>query len=613
MQDSYENYVGKIIENERMMRGLAVNDVCNGICSTSVYVKLESGEYAGGIHVLRALCQRLGINSERCGSYLPQAEYDEMMDRLYILEDIRDGRLDMAEKNIALYRAKYRNIPLNNQFILFMNGRIAALKGKPKEALKFYDAALRITMPEYEGMEKFPCITIYEAYMVLDIAHLKVQLGDTEAACRMYMLLISYCENSNAEKWNLVCIYPKTVCDLIDCVGLENMGVKEKKDILRHCIQALDILRETKRLHYIRPLLKNIIKLNDSVEDADYDTHNNSHSYCELLECLEGLFKRYGHEQELFEWYPYYVDSGFRCVNELIDERRRMHNMSIEELAGTTQSARNVQRIVRGQVSPSYKTSKELLDKLGLKGVLRSDVIVADNIEAYKLWDELQGHIAKCDFEYAEKVLMQLQSKLDSSIEINHIVLEYVKIWLEMLEDKSKASDGVHKLEKLLPFKLSEIGKYKYIIKHERMVLSTYIVYMDLLKKYDSIPSFKYMTLWITEELSKKIFASIFEMLSLRYANIYGNIGNYDDSDKIAEDGIKIELECERMQSLNTLLYCIAWNDGEQKRITESSIQFCQWAYELAKFKKSNSEMRIYEKWLKNELVLMGQAHLSGN
>ena len=131
------------------------------------------------------------------------------------------------------------------------------------------------------------------------------------------------------------------------------------------------------------------------------------------------------------------------------------------------------------------------------------------------------------------------------------------------------------------------------------MVLSTYIVYMDFLKKYDSIPSFKYMTLWITEELSKKIFASIFEMLSLRYANIYGNIGNYDDSDKIAEDGIKIELECERMQSLNTLLYCIAWNDGEQKRITESSIQFCQWAYVIAKFKKSNSEMRIYEKWLK--------------
>ena len=53
MQDTYENFVGKIIENERMRRGLAANDVYSGICSTSVYVKLESGEYASGIHVLR--------------------------------------------------------------------------------------------------------------------------------------------------------------------------------------------------------------------------------------------------------------------------------------------------------------------------------------------------------------------------------------------------------------------------------------------------------------------------------------------------------------------------------------------------------------------------------
>ena len=44
MLDTYENYIGKVIENERTRRGLSVNDVCNGICSKSVYVKLESGE-----------------------------------------------------------------------------------------------------------------------------------------------------------------------------------------------------------------------------------------------------------------------------------------------------------------------------------------------------------------------------------------------------------------------------------------------------------------------------------------------------------------------------------------------------------------------------------------
>ena len=149
MLDTYENYIGKVIENERTRRGLSVNDVCNGICSKSVYVKLESGEYAGGMHVLRAICQRLGINSGRCGTYLVQNDYDEMMDRLYILEDIKDGRIDTAELKIVRYGSRYKDIPLNNQFILFMKGRIAELRGKTGDAQRLYDAAICITMPEY--------------------------------------------------------------------------------------------------------------------------------------------------------------------------------------------------------------------------------------------------------------------------------------------------------------------------------------------------------------------------------------------------------------------------------------------------------------------------------
>ena len=61
MRDTYENYVGGVIRNERLRLGINVNDVCDGICSVPVYSKIESGEYAGCIHVLRALCQRLGM------------------------------------------------------------------------------------------------------------------------------------------------------------------------------------------------------------------------------------------------------------------------------------------------------------------------------------------------------------------------------------------------------------------------------------------------------------------------------------------------------------------------------------------------------------------------
>ena len=220
MRDTYENYVGGVIRNERLRLGINVNDVCDGICSVPVYSKIESGEYAGYIHVLRALCQRLGINQDRCGTYFPQAEYDEMMDRLYILEDIKEMRTDSAEKRVAYYEKEHKDIPLNSQFILFMRGRLAELKEDNAKALEYYEKAVKKTVHEYENKKNISCLTIYEAYLIFGVARMKEKLGKEAAAYKLYMLLLRYCMSSNVEKWNLVCIYPKTVCELIKLNGI---------------------------------------------------------------------------------------------------------------------------------------------------------------------------------------------------------------------------------------------------------------------------------------------------------------------------------------------------------------------------------------------------------
>ena len=597
MLDTYENYIGKIIEKERTRRGLSVNDVCNGICSAAACSKLESGEYAGGIHILRALCQRLGINSDRCGTYLPQAEYDEMMDRLYILEYIKDGKIDRAEARLACYEKTYKKNPLNSQFVLFMRGRLAELKLNNTKAFEYYENAVQQTMPWYADRQNISCLTIYEAYMILGVARIKAKLHYETAAYNLYRLLLNYCTNSNIEKWILVCIYPKAICEMIDIIGIDKMGIMEVKDMLVHCENALNVLIDTSRLHYIRPILRNIISFKSRLGNND----DNINDYEELLEAIEKLFDKFGHERELFEWYPYYVDCEFCCVNELIAERRCMTGISIEELAGDTQSSRNVQRIIKGYVSPSYNTSKKLLDRLGLKGVLRSDVIVGSGVEAYETLDKALDCIAMSKFEDAERLISQLRTMFYSNVEINNIVLEYLEIWLQMLKDEVEFSEVVNRLESLLPFKYSEIGKYKYLVKHERMILSTYIECLGKMEKYEAIPDYDKMTSWITNELSKKQFASIFEDLNMRYANLYGNAGHYEKSDRIAEEGIRIEIECERMHCLNTLLYCRAWNAGERGNVSENDKELCRCAYEIAKLKKQNIRMGLYRRWLEKQ------------
>lgn len=481
MCDTYENYIGRTIRNGRLRLGLNVNDVCYGICSVAVYSKIERGEYAGGIHVLRALCQRLGINQDRCGVYLAKAEYDDLMNRMYILEDIKDGKIDRAEERLACYERTYKNIPLNSQFVSFMRGRLAELKLNNTEALEYYENAVKQTMPWYPDRQNISCLTIYEAYMIFGVARIKARLHDETAAYKLYRLLLNYCMNSNIEKWILVCIYPKAVCEIIDIIGIDKMGIRGVNDMLEHCENALNMLVDTSRLHYIRSILRNIISFKCRLGNND----DNIKDYKELLDAIEKLFDKYGHERELFEWYPYYVDCGFYCVNELIAERRSMRGISIEELAG---------------------------------------------------------------------------------------------------------------------FKYSEIGKYKYFIKHERMILSVYIDCFGKMEKYEAIPDYDKMTSWIPNELSKKQFASAVENLNMRYANWYGNAGRYEESDGIAEEGIRIEIECERMHCLNILLYCRAWNAGKRGNVSENDKELCRCAYEIAKFKKQNARMELYSNWLEKHI-----------
>ena len=219
----------------------------------------------------------------------------------------------------------------------------------------------------------------------------------------------------------------------------------------------------------------------------------------------------------------------------------------------------------------------------------------------FQTLDKALDCIAMSKFEDAERLISQLRTMFYSNVEINNIVLEYLEIWLQMLKDEVEFSEVVNRLESLLPFKYSEIGKYKYLVKHERMILSTYIECLGKMEKYEAIPDYDKMTSWITNELSKKQFASIFEDLNMRYANSYGNAGHYEKSDRIAEEGIRIEIECERMHCLNTLLYCRAWNAGERGNVSENDKELCRCAYEIAKLKKQNIRMGLYRRWLEKQ------------
>ena len=549
MCDSDEVYFGWLLKYERERRSLSVNDICEGICSKGIYNKLENGGTSGSTHLIRALFQRVGINADRCGIYLKLDEFRELSDRLNILEGLHSGDVCAAKKLLEIYEVQYNSNCFSAQFCTYMRARLAQLEGDDESAILLYNRALKATMPDYDNIKTVKCISVYEAFMMLNIAGLEYKRGHIAKAEEIYVILLDYCHSSNAESWNMACIYPKAVCGMLDIIASGRAYRDEYSRMYQHALAALSVLKETSRLHYIRPLLRYMLVLaqdNDKCRLEEYE---------ELLEGCERFFKMQGHDYELFEWYPYYIDCGFCLVNDLINERRIMHGMTIEELAGTDCSARNLQRIIMKQVSPSFRTSRMLLDKLGLKGALRSDVIVADNIRAYKLWDELVECEIKKDYERKKIVSDNLCKILNKSMQLNCMVIGFEKILAEAAEGGLTYEEIAKRCEELLPFKMSDATKYKILLPIERMIIKKYISCMDRLKRYDNLDVLDtLLSNCADNDLDRKRYARDYESFISCFASCWGNAGEYDKSDELAKTGISVEAECERMHSLASLL-----------------------------------------------------------
>ena len=414
-----ENYIGKLIEYERVRQGMSADTVCSGLCDLNMYDRLKQGEDIGDIHVVRLVLQRLGISAGLAGRYLCRDEYDEMSARFNILEYLRVNQLIEAEDAVKKYESQYcAHNNLNRQFRMYMEARIAEFHGDREKALMQYAAAAALTIGDYRGTE-FTCISMYEYFLLANVARLDALLGHTAEAELLYERLLAHIKRKKVDLWTMACIYPKTICEMLRINTPQNMGSYDRQIWLDECNEAVRILRDTERLHFISPLLRNrrtLLELLGEKADEQWD---------EFLEHYEWIRDKYNVTGELLEWYPYYnSDWELYPVEKLIDERRRLYGMTVEELADGVCATETVSRIINRRVSPKRSTVEALLDKLGLGGVLSENVIVSGDWEAHRLWNYMVQSQSINDYDTGKKLNDRLKKMIDANIPINKRVLE---------------------------------------------------------------------------------------------------------------------------------------------------------------------------------------------
>ena len=595
-------HIGKLIACERARQGVAAEVVCRGLCDLTTYNKLESGEGTADIHVVRIVLQRLGISAGLAGRYLCRDEYDEMSARFNILEYLKSNQLTMAEAAVCEYGKRYcGNNRLNRQFRDYMSARMAELHGDTAEALSLYESAVGYTTGDYHGTE-ITCISMYEYFMLANVARLNAVLGKHQEAEKLYEKLLAYCKRKNPDQWIMTCIYPKTVCEMLYINTPQSMGTYDRQVWLEECNAAIRILRDTARLHFMCPLLKirhTLLELLGEKPDKQWD---------DFLEHYEWLRNKYGVTGELLEWYPYYnSDWEFYPVEQLIDERRRLYGMTMEELAEGVCTPETVSRIINRRVSPKYSTVEALLDKLGLRGVLSEDVIVSEDNDVHRIWNDMVQCQSIGDYVTGRKLYDRLKEKLDASIPINKKVLEYIRIELDMVGEVDNYKNYALIHEKMLDFNIDNIEKLTVFTRIEAMIINRYFYCKDKIKDYTKLETYEAMCSKYLNIISNgRAFASNCEGILVRCASYTGNAARFGDSNNYSELGIKLELDCERMHCLSSLIYCISWNNVESgKNASDDDIKMCKCAYWIAYALKENERMNLYSRWIMKHRKLL--------
>ncbi len=590
-------YIANLIAMERHKKDLSAVEVCDGLCSSGVFSKIENGSHRGDIHLIIAILQRLGMNGGKAGRYLCRDEYDEMYDRFIILEYIKSRYLVQAEEALNKYRKKHcNNNQLNKQFAEYMEARIAELEGDLNTALKKYEFTVLYTKPKYNEDISYKCVSVYEFFMLANIARLNAELGKNDVAASIYDKLHKYCKSNEFEEWNFVCIYPKLLNEMLMTVyPPENMGNYERRMWLNEIGEALSVLRKTSRLHYVCSLIEKrnmLIDLMGMEPDEQLSI---------FMADIIKLREKNNITYDLFEWYPYYIDGGFYSAEKMLGERRCLKGITVEKMSDGVCTVETASRILNMKVSAQYNTVTKLFNNIELQGVMCEDILVSDDLETHKMWDVLVQCSQIEDYITAGKVFEKLKKKLDDSIKINQMVLKYKAAELEIQEKDTEYKKNAQIYEQILGFSINKIEDITVFTNIECMIINRFFYWMDRGKEYSQLDIYEKMCEVYQKKngVMRRAFASECERLLVNCANYEGNAGEYEKSTCHAYQGIALELECERCDALSTLLYCIPWNHVASGKIADSKdIELCEYAYQIAWYLQENQRMQLYRKWI---------------
>ncbi|MGN1157551.1 MAG: hypothetical protein ACI4TK_15345, partial [Agathobacter sp.] len=364
----------------RTMQGVQMKDLTRGLYSKSMMSRVESGERLPKKLERDRLVARLGVSKEDYEDYLSREEYADWEIRQDILKSIEAKDVEKAEKKLREYEASEDLDKVERQFLEAMRFMVLKTKGASKEELrKTIELAVSYTIEDIEnGFPEYLILADQEINLLIEYVSLH-QYGTTEEECRQWRLtryhdIVTYIEKSYIDHLGMEKVYPKLVYYICMEYSGNRGNIEEVKECFKLCNEAIELLRDTRKLFYFVELLEvrqwlisRLLEEDGKVsEEEKTELQKLAAESREWREVLIEIAEDYQETLYMENFCYLYWEAESYCINRVVRVRRKMLKLTQAAVAGEACDIKTVRRTEQNTFSPQMHAVRGMFQNLNL-------------------------------------------------------------------------------------------------------------------------------------------------------------------------------------------------------------------------------------------------------
>ena len=591
--------IGQLLWNLREKEGVRQTQLCKGLCSHAKYVRIEYDQQEIDFLLIDRLMGRLGKSVERLTYILPVEVYEIYELRQEIQQNICLGKWDEAEQCLEEYKKNRRaEEPLHQQFMEQEYAQIAWLRRESTETVCGHlEKAIAQTMPEAEKQRKTGVLSAEEYKLLL--FRWEVCFGtERERGEKELQELTEEIFQKNFERTERVKVIPYAAL-------LKAKTVQDGKwDTYLKMITetALENLREEGKLLYMPEILEQYAQILEKENgDAEF-----IQLLCQERASILELENDYGVSFENYRLFDHVV-RNFEIDAELIRRTRNAAKLTQEKLSEDICAQETLARIENGNQKPRSGNLRQMMEKMGRSGNRIEMGIQVEEYETLELKIQFSKFIHRREYENAEKVLLELEEKLDGSILQNKQYIETEKIKIEGAQETTDKNVLIHKLKEILlmTVELKNAQESNYVLTVEEMDILTEmgLIYWKEENYKSALEVYYFQTAQFANSRIKPVFHMLnWELAVGNYAMALGETGHVKDAVQVSKEKIRQELYAGKGSAMeNSLMVIACAMEEENKALCQ---KYFRQDLDVLRLYKMDTDYKLISEYVKSNNIL---------